>query len=145
MANLSSSTYLESGMHQYGIFQFMDGISGGGNYIHMETNITQPSSNIMCMIEAVGYCYGRALPIRCAWNFYSYQYIISNTNNSSYTGMNADGVYYASSGYVAIRAYASDLYYCGFTLNSYMVAGNGYQYPVSIRRVSQNSTSGAYY
>lgn len=145
MANLSSNTYLESGMHQYGIFQFMDGVSGGGNYIHMETNITQPSSNVMVMIEAVGYCYGRALPIRCSWNFYSYAYIISNVNNSSYTGLNADGVYYASSGYVVIRAYATDLYYCGFTLNAYQVAGNGYQQPISIRRASQNTTSGGYY
>jgi hypothetical protein len=145
MANLSSNTYLESGMHQYGIFTLNNTNGANGTYIHMETNITQPSSNIMVMIEAVGYNYGTSLPIRCAWNFYSYAYVIGNVNNSSYTGLSADGVYYATSGYVAIRAYASNLHYCGFTLNAYQVAGNGYQQPISIRRASQNTTSGTYY
>jgi hypothetical protein len=59
--------------------------------------------------------------------------------------MSADGVYYTSAGYVAIRAYTSSPYYLGFTLNAYPAAGNGTGQPVSINRVSQNSTSGAYY
>jgi len=144
MANLSAATGIYDKKIQWGIFQFSNG-SSSGNYIHMETSITQPSSNIMMMIEAVGYCYGASNPIRCAWRFYSYASVIGGGNNSSYTGMSADGVYYTSAGYVAIRAYTSSPYYLGFTLNAYPTAGNGTGQPVSIRRVSQNSTSGAYY
>jgi hypothetical protein len=110
----------------------------------METSITQPSSNIMMMVEAVGYNYGGSNPIRCSWVFYSYQYVIG-AMATAYSGMNADGVYYTSAGYVAIRAYAASPYYIGFTLNAYPTAGNGTGQPLSIRRVSQNSTSGAYY
>jgi hypothetical protein len=111
----------------------------------METNITQPSSNLMILVEAVGYNYGTSLPVRCAWRFYSYAYAIGGGNNGAYTGMSADGIYYTSAGYVAIRAYTSGPYYLGFTLNAYTTAGNGAGTVVSIRRVSQNSTSGAYY
>jgi hypothetical protein len=144
MANLAAPTSIESRMHQYGVFSFADG-SSSGNYIHMETSITAPSSYIMMMLEAVGYNYGASAPVRCAWNFYSYDYAIGNVNNSNYTGLQADGVYFTSAGYVAIRAYTASPYYLGFTLNAYPTAGNGAQQPISIRRVSQNSTSGAFY
>jgi len=144
MANLASATNIYGGRIQLGFFQFSNG-SSSGNYIHMETNITQPSSNVMMMIEAVGYCYGASNPVRCAWRFYSYAYVIGGGNNSGYTGMSADGVYYTGAGYVAIRAYTASPYYLGFTLNAYPTAGNGTGAIVSIRRVSQNSTSGAYY
>ena len=59
--------------------------------------------------------------------------------------MNADGVYYTSAGYVAIRAYAASPYYIGFTLNAYPTAGNGTRTAISIRRSSQNTNSGNYY
>jgi hypothetical protein len=143
MANLSSSTGIFDKKIQWGIFEFSNA-STSGNYIHMETSITQPSSNIMMMLEAVGYNYGGGNPIRCSWTFYSFAYIIAGTANG-YAGMNADGVYYTSAGYVAIRAYAASPYYIGFTLNAYPTAGNGTGQPISIRRVSQNSTSGAFY
>jgi hypothetical protein len=145
MANLTAPTFIESGMQQYGVFQFSNASSGGGSYIHMETSIPQPSSNVMMMLEAVGYNYGASANVRCAWNFYSYDYAIGNVNNSNYTGLQADGVYFTSAGYVAIRAYTASPYYLGFTLNAYPTAGNGTQASISIRRVSQNSTSGAYY
>jgi hypothetical protein len=136
---------IAGGVEQHGIFQFSNGANGGGNYIHMETTITQPSSNVMMMLEAVGYNYGTSNPVRCAWVFYSYAYVIGNGNNGAYTGLSADGIYYTSAGYVAIRAYTSNPYYLGFTLNAYPAAGNGGGTIISIRRVSQNSTSGAYY
>lgn len=144
MANLNSATSVYDGKQQYGVFQFSNA-SSSGNYIHMETNITHPSSNVMMMIEAVGYNYGASNPIRCSWTFYSYAYIIAGYGNGAYTGMSADGVYYASSGYVTIRAYTTSPYYCGFTLNAYPTAGNGLGTTLTIRRVSQNSNSGAYY
>jgi hypothetical protein len=145
MAKLNVPTFIESGMQQYGVFSFANATSSGGSYIHMETSITQPSSNVMMMLEAVGYNYGVSAPVRCAWNFYSYSYAVGNINNSNYTGMTADGIYYTSAGYVAIRAYTSSPHYLGFTLNAYPTAGNGAQTSISIRRVSQNSTAGSYY
>jgi len=144
MANLAAATKIESGMQQYGVFSFSNG-SSSGNYIHMETSIPAPSTYVMMMLEAVGYNYGASANVRCAWNFYSYDYVIGNVNNSNYTGLQADGVYFTSAGYVAIRAYTASPYYLGFTLNAYPTAGNGAQTLISIRRVSQNSTSGAYY
>jgi hypothetical protein len=144
MAKVSSATSISGGIQQHGIFQFSNA-SSSGNYIHMETNITQPSSNIMMMLEAVGYNYGASLPVRCAWVFYSYASAIGNGNNGAYTGLSADGIYYTSAGYVAIRAYTSSPYYLGFTLDAYPAAGNGGGTIINIRRVSQNSTSGAYY
>ena len=144
MANLSAPTSIESRMQQYGVFSFSNG-SSSGNYIHMETSITAPSSYVMMMLEAVGYNYGASAPVRCAWNFYTYDYTIGNVNNSNYTGMNADGVYASSAGYMCIRAYTASPYYLGFTLNAYPTAGNGAQTLISIRRVSQNSTAGSYY
>jgi hypothetical protein len=144
MANLLNSTSIESGMHRYA-FYAVNTYSGGGSYLHMETDIAQPSSNVMMMIEAVGYCYSTAKPIRCAWNFYSYAYHIGNSNNTTYDGASADGSYYTSAGYVCIRAYLPGSHYACFILNAYPTAGNGYQQPVSIRRSSQNNTSGAYY
>jgi hypothetical protein len=144
MANLAAATDIYDGKIQFGIFQFSNGASSG-NYIHMETTITQPSSNIMMMVEAVGYNYGTGLPIRCAWTFYSYAYQIGSGQTPSYTGMTADSIYYTSAGYVAIKAYTSNPYYLGFTLNAYPTAANGQGVTLGIRRVSQNNTSGNYY
>lgn len=144
MANLTAPTNIENGMHQYGIYA-VNTVSGGGSYLHIETNITQPSSNVMMMIEAVGYCYSTAKPIRCAWNFYSYAYAIGNAANTNYNGAASDGIYYTSAGYVALRAYLPGQHYACFILNAYPVAGNGAGTIVSIRRSSQNNVSAAYY
>jgi hypothetical protein len=144
MANLAAATNVENGMQQYAFFS-VNTVSGGGAYLHMETNITQPSSNVMIMIEAVGYCYSTAKPIRCAWNFYSYSYYIGNAINTNYNGAASDGGYYTAAGYVCIRAYLPGQHYACFILNAYPTAGNGAGTIVSIRRSSQNNTSGNYY
>ena len=144
MSRLSQSTNIESGYQQLGIFQFSNG-SSSGNYIHMETNITHPSSNIMFMLEAVGYCYGTSNPVRCSWNCYSYAYIISNTNNTNYTGMSANGVYKSSDGYCVIRAYAGSHYYNGFMLNAYATRTDTTHYKLSVTAAVQTDNSGNYY
>jgi len=145
--NIADRLRIDDGMYQlniYGIYNLGD--VSVGRYIHIETDITQPSSNVMMMIEAVGFNYATGANIRCAWNFYSYSYAVGNTaNNSSYPGLTADGIYYTSAGYVAIRGYAASLAYCGFSLNAYPTAGNGARYTVNVRRVSQNSNAGSYY
>ena len=131
-------------MAQYGIYA-VNTTSGGGAYLHFETNLGVPSSNVMVMVEAIGYCYGTAKPIRFAWNSYTYAYAIGNVANTNYNGASSDGIYYGSSGYLCLRAYLPGQHYACLILNAYMVAGNGYQQVVSIRRCSQNSNSGSYY
>jgi hypothetical protein len=144
MANLAAPTSIESNFIQYGIFA-VNTVTGGGAYLHMETNIGTPSSYEMYLIEAVGYSYAVAKPIRCAWFGYTYLYNISGVENTSYNGIEAVAAYDGGAGYLVLRAYLAGQHYNCFTLNAYMVAGNGYQQVVSIRRSSQNSTSGAYY
>lgn len=144
MANLKAPTSIESNFAQYGIYS-VNTVTGGGAYLHMETNITTPASYAMVMVEAVGYCYATAKPIRCAWNSYTYSYEIGNVANTNYNGISADGIYFGNAGYLVLRAYLSGQHFACLILNSYMVAGNGAQTVVSIRRSSQNSTSGVYY
>lgn len=146
MANLNSSTgvYPEGGgyLQQYNIFSVANLSSGGGQYIHMKTNIPH-QSYVMIMIEAVGYNYGTAAPIRCAWNFYTYTSFFGSLQTSAYNGMSAHSHYISSDSKVVIVGYASSLYYCGFTLNVYNTAGNGYGYETSI--ISSVQTSSASY
>jgi hypothetical protein len=143
MANLLSATNIENGMQQYGIYA-VNTASGGGSYLHFETSVPN-SSYSMIMIEAVGYSYASAKPIRCAWNFYSYAYFIGNVANTNYNGISADGGYFGGGGYVCIRAYLPSQHFNCIILNSYPTAGNGTGTIVSIRRSSQNNTSGGYY
>ena len=143
MANLAASTYVENGMQQYAVYA-VNTVTGGGSYLHFETNIPN-QSYIMMMVEAVGYCYATAKPIRCAWNFYSYSYAIGNVANTSYDGASAEGIYFGNAGYVCLRAYLPGQHFACFILNAYPTAGNGAGTGLSIRRSSQNNNSGVYY
>lgn len=143
MANLSTSTNIESGMQQYGIYS-VNTVASGGAYLHFETSVPN-SSYAMMMVEAVGYCYSTAKPIRCAWNFYSYSYFIGNVANTNYNGAASDGGYFGNAGYVCIRAYLPGQHFACMILNAYPTAGNGAQTIIGIRRSSQNGTSGVYY
>lgn len=147
MANLNSITGIypegQGYLQQYNIFSISNLSSGGGSYIHMKTNVGHASYN-MVMIEAVGYNYGTAAPIRCAWNMYAYSYQISYVQTSAYNGMSAHSVYISSDNYYVIVGYASSLYYCGFTLNTYNTAGNGYGHATTIISSVQSSSSTYY-
>jgi hypothetical protein len=57
--------------------------------------------------------------------------------------MTAHSHYVASDNKIVIVGYASSLYYCGFTLNAYNTAGNGYGTITSV--VSAVQTSAATY
>lgn len=121
-------------------------VDGSPSYIHMKTNIGM--TNIMFYIEAEGYNYGATLPILCSWVGYAYaadNNVISTGVTNYYTGMNADGIYKSSDGYVVLRAYAGTHYFNGFVLNSYMANPAGYSFRVSISAAIQTSTSGNYY
>ena len=143
MANLSASTNIESGMQQYGIYS-VNTVASGGAYLHFETSVPN-QSYAMIMVEAVGYCYSTAKPIRFAWNSYAYAYCIGNVANTNYNGASSDGVYYGAAGYLVLRAYLPGQHYACMILNAYPTAGNGAQTIIGIRRSSQNNTSGAYY
>lgn len=147
MANFLSNTgvYPENSgyLQQYNFFSIANLSSGGGGYIHMKTNIPH-QSYVMIMIEAVGYNYGAAAPLRCAWNIYSYAYQISNVQNTAYNGMSANNIYISSDNYYVIVGYSPSLYYCGFTLNAYNTAGNGYGFNTSIISSVQSGSSTYY-
>lgn len=148
MANLLGTTGIypsgEGYLIRYGIFNAANLSNTAGSYFHMKTNIGAPSTNKMIMLEAVGYNYGAAAPIRCSWNFYSYAYVIGNTQTSTYNGMTAHSIYVSSDNKYVIVGYASSLYYCGFTLNSYNTAGNGYGNQTTIT-ASVQTTTATYY
>jgi hypothetical protein len=115
---------------------------GSVTYIHFKTNVPNVSY-IMTMIEAVGYNYGMARPIRCAWGFYSYDYLIASVRDTAYTGLSANGVYRSSDGYICIRGYASGgSYFNGFVLYGYQTAGAGRGYAVQITAASYGTNSG---
>lgn len=131
-------------LQQRKIATFFTG-SGSPSYIHFKTNLGG-GIDTMYLIEAVGYNYGNAYAIRCGWGFqWSYGVVRNVGLQNGYSGMNADGVYASSDGYLCIRAYAGGHYYNGFMLNAYATRTDQTHYAVSIISSSQNSTSGNYY
>lgn len=117
---------------------------GAVTYLHFKTN-NPITSYIMTMIEAVGYNYGMAKPVRCAWGFYTYGNTIVYTNvRDAYQGMQANGIYASTDGYACIRAYTSGgSYFNGFVLNAYQTAGNGRGFDLQITAASYGTNSGA--
>lgn len=135
-----SSFYLQ----QRNFYNFFTG-SSSPSYLHFKTNLGN-NIDTLYMIEAVGYNYGNAYAIRCGWGFqWSYGVVRNVGLQNGYSGMNADGVYASSDGYLCIRAYAGGHYYNGFMLNAYATRTDQTHYQVSIQAGSQNSTSGNYY
>lgn len=146
---------VDSGMQQYSIYNFFTDWTGDEyNFIDFKTTVPAPYSYVMWTIEAVGYCYSRARNIRCAWNFYTYDYDIGNiNNNNNYPGLTAWTIY-SGQGYMCFKArgenygkgnYSSIGGYTSFTLNAYPTAGNGYRYPIGIIEAALNNDSGNYY
>jgi hypothetical protein len=116
-------------------------------YFHIKTNIPN-RSDVMYLIEAVGYNYGAAQAIRCAWGGYMYNHqdwgIYNGCLHSPYPGMIAHGQYVSADNFLVIRGYRSYLYFTGFNLNVYQ------QNPVPITNFAVqtfvlNSNSGAHY
>lgn len=150
MAKLASNTRVRppttSGyMSQYQIYHQRLYTDNGNLYYHFKTNMTM--TNIMFMIEAIGYAYAVGTPIRCCWTGYAYSPtndIYRYSGHTAYTGLTPNGVYKSSDGYVCLRAQGYD-YYVGFVFNSYMVAPGGYGMDVQITASAFNSTSGNYY
>lgn len=118
-------------------------------YAQFKTNVPI-ASHIMTTIEAVGYSYGTAAPIRCAWGFYTnggaWGDPVSSKAESTYTGLVPKSVYTSADGYVCIigstpGGYPGGLYYCGFVLNGYQTAGNGRGFALQITASSYGTTS----
>jgi hypothetical protein len=146
-AKFNDTVIVDDGIEQFSIYNFFTDWTGGSyNYIHIETSVPAPSSYVMFMVEAVGYNYQYAAPIRCAWNIYTYYYDIGNTNNPGPSGLYANGFYSGSNGYMVLRAAGPGaLGYTSFTLNAYPTAGAGARYPIEIRQVAMNNNSGNYF
>ena len=141
MAKLLGNTRPTSGV-QLGFYK--DRYYGGNSYFHYKTNVT--FSNIMVMIEAVGYSYGNNAPIRCAWCFYAYGNgsIYSVGTQNTYDGLSAYSVYKSTDSYIVIVANGA-AYYSGWVFNAYTVAPAGYNFEVGFTSVTQTTaTSGVY-
>jgi len=146
MANLATPTNVRtagSGWYtKYNIYNFYT-YSGGPNYVHFKTNVSANTEKIF-MIEAMGFNYGTATIIRCAWGLYTTGGGgVTPKGLQTITGLTADGVYASSDGYACIRAYADSLYYAGWILNAHVHPS--YSVDITITASSQNSTSGNYY
>lgn len=132
-------------LQQRGIFNF-NTTSGSPSYVHMKTDIYAPGNDSMWMLEAVGYAYGGAAPIRCGWGLYVYSNNLYQTGVANiYGGMSADGMYLSSDRYVCIRAQSGGMYFLGFTLNVYAVRLDTTHQNVSISAAVQSDNSGNYY
>jgi hypothetical protein len=147
MANLISTVIgpnSDNKLIQYDFYKYMTTASTP-SYIHMKTN-NPILSGQMSMIEAIGYNFGLSLPIRCAWTMYTYGGggVYPGMQNC-YGGLNADNIYASSDGYAVIVAYATTLYYCGFSLNAYQTAGNGRGLKLSILASAQSASATGVY
>lgn len=138
---INSPLSIGPGLQQRGIANFWDG--NFYTYVHIKTSIPH-QSYVMPMIELIGYNYGVAAPIRMAFVIYTYDYLISNYENA-YSGVVGNGTYISSDGYVCLRVAAGNMYYVGFSIDAYSVAGNGPGYEVGILAMSANNSGGNVY
>ena len=127
---------------QYGIYTFFS-TSNANNYYHFKTNCTL-STYIMTKIEALGNNYAMGKNIRCAWTWYTYSHLASETSQSIYAGLTAQNPYMSSDGYVCFKGYTASPGDISFTFNVTQANPTGTA-AVSITAASQNSTSGSYY
>lgn len=149
MANLKAPVgiypYYSWYLQQRNIYNF-NTTGSSPTYVHMKTDIYAPGNDSMWMLEAVGYNYGAAAPIRCAWGFYVYSNNLYQTTLSNiYSGINAHGIYKSSDNYICIRAQSGTLYYAGFTLNAYACRLDTTHQKVSITAAVQSDNGGSYY
>lgn len=128
---------------KYGIYTF-NTTSDTPLYVHFKTNVPTNSEKIGT-IEAIGYNFGSAQPIRCAWGFYVYSSGVASRGLETFTGsgLTANGIYKSSDNYLCIRGSSSTMYYIGFILNAYI--HSTYNFDISITAANQNSNSGNYY
>lgn len=119
--------------------------SYSGNYIHFKTNVTL-NTYIMTRVEAIGVNYAVSAPIRSAWCWYSYSYLIDGGSQNIYTGLQASGVYMSSDGYICFRgSHGSSLGDAFFMLSVVHANPTGYGADILITAANQNSVSGNYY
>lgn len=132
-----------NGYQQRGVASYFTTV-GGNQYIHVKTTLPQQTYS-MPMFEIIGYNYALSRPIRLAFNIYTYSYLISNYQNTAYSGLVGSGVYISADGYICLRMYASDTYFCGFTMDVHAVAGNGAGAVYGIQAATANNNSGNAY
>jgi hypothetical protein len=151
MATLSWPTTIHDAGYnraQLNICQYQNQGDQTAKYIHMKTNILRYSS-VMYMIEAIGYNYGTAQSVRCAFTGYMYdlagQTIYNPTQFTNYPGLTAHGQYLSSDNYLCLRFSAASAYYLGFVLNVYQMNPIQVQHYVLVSDFVTNTTSGAHY
>ena len=129
-----------SKMVQRDIWQYKTTTSGG-RYIHIKTNVK--FNNTMYRIEIKGYNYGRVREINNVWMGYarSNNTVIGVRHRAYDDGLYSMLQYRTSDGYLALRAYGSNVYYMGFTMNAMTLnpAGNASQVKVLTHKLTTSS------
>lgn len=146
MANINTNLRLYSqgsSIQNLGFYNFGT-TSYSGSYYHFKTNDRLELYN-MIRVEAVGSNYSQSAPIRCAWVWYTYTYLANVGLQNIYTGLEANGVYMSSDGYVCFRSYTPNAGDVSFSLNLLTANPNGVNFNLQITAVNQNSTSGNHY
>ena len=120
----------------------------GTTYIHVKTNFPRYGSQ-MYMIEAIGYNYGVAQSIQCAFVGYTYNSpgaVITNGGQSqAYPGLTAHGQYLSTDDFVVLRFFATDCTYAAFSLNCYQANPIGASISPQVTAIVLNNTAGAHY
>lgn len=116
-------------------------------YLHFKTNCPT-NNNAMCMVEAVGYSYGTAQPVRCSWAWYPYTdgnlYNIAMHNLAA--GMVPNSVYKSTDNFVCFSTTARDLYFLGVVLNCYNTSPSaGAGFDLLITANAATATAGNYF
>lgn len=159
MANLDQSTkigngglgggYEASATMQLGIYNYrLNDSVRDSRYLHFKTNVLRNSGR-MVRIDAVGYDYAGARPIRCSWVWYSYSVdgnLYSVGLHNAYPGMVPNSVYIGADNYVCISAAARDLYFIGVTFDAYTPSNSyGLGQTVAITASAATTSAGNYY
>ena len=146
--NMLNGVYETSGTMQLGIANYRESQELRTlRYLHFKTNVPK-GGNQMIRIDATGYDYAGARPIRCSWAWYSYNVdgnLYGVALQNMYLGMIPNAVYHSADNFVCISASARDLYYLGVTLDACAVNSSGLAFQVAITASGTTTTAGNFY
>jgi hypothetical protein len=139
---LSPATYGHAVQYSAGWFNTTDTSS---SKVHIKTSVPRQSSGTMATIEAVGFAYGAAQAIRCAWSFYQWNNTLYSIGlEQIYPGLTPEAVYYSSDNFVCLRG-AMTSYFSGFQLNVYCANGDGVGNPITFPAIVTNNVTGNHF
>lgn len=159
MANLSQSTKIGNGglgggfeaaaSMQLGIYNYrLNDAVRTSRHLHFKTNVPKAGGH-MIRLDAVGYDYAAARPIRCSWVWYSYSgdgNLYSVGLQNMYPGLVPNAVYHSADNFVCVSTAAQDLYFIGITFDAYTPSNSyGVGFNVAITASAATASAGNYF